>query len=132
MRISDWSSDVCSSDLHGDEYEGQIAVSRLARELDPASVQGRVIMLPAVNLPAVMADTRLSSVDGRDMKRCFPGDPRGTFSEMLAHFLDGTVLPLAAVSVDLQNAGHSGDSDLSTNMHHLAEAPPLDRQSTRR
>src|SRR3546814_17665386 len=123
MRISDWSSDVCSSDLHGDEYEGQIAVSRLARELDPASVQGRVIMLPAVNLPAVMADTRLSPVDGRDMNRCFPGDPRGTFSEMLAHFLDGTVLPLADVSVDLHTAGHSGDSHLPTNLQHPPDPP---------
>src|SRR3546814_19323946 len=49
--------------IHGDEYAGQIAVSRLARELAPASVQGRVILLPAVNLPAVMADQRLG--DGK-------------------------------------------------------------------
>src|SRR3546814_751569 len=46
---------------------------------------------------------------------------------MLAHFLDGTVLPLADVSVDLHTAGHSGDSALSTNMHHLADAPALRR-----
>src|SRR5688500_4063021 len=31
--------------VHGDEFDGQIAVSRLARELDPAAVQGRVIMI---------------------------------------------------------------------------------------
>ena len=49
-------------------------------------IQGRVIMMPAVNVPAVMNDTRLSPVDDRDLNRCFPGDPRGTFSEMLAHF----------------------------------------------
>ena len=35
--------------VHGDEYEGQIAISRLARTIDPARVQGRVIMMPAVN-----------------------------------------------------------------------------------
>src|SRR6476619_7299511 len=37
--------------VHGDEYEGQIAVSRLAQTLQASSVQGRVIMLPAVNVP---------------------------------------------------------------------------------
>lgn len=108
--------------VHGDEYEGPIAISRLARTLDPARVQGRVIMIPAFNIPAVMNDTRLSPVDNRDINRCFPGNSRGTFSEMLAHFLDGYVLPHADVSVDLHTAGHSMESALSTNMHYVADA----------
>ncbi|MBN9255667.1 MULTISPECIES: succinylglutamate desuccinylase/aspartoacylase family protein [unclassified Mesorhizobium] len=108
--------------IHGDEYEGQIAISRLAQTLDPARVQGRVIMIPAFNMPAVLNDSRLSPVDNRDMNRCFPGNPRGTFSEMLAHFLDSNVLPLADVSVDIHTAGHSFDSALSTNMHYLPDA----------
>ena len=108
--------------VHGDEYEGQIAVSRLARTLDPATIQGRVIMIPAVNMPAVLNDTRLSPVDNRDMNRCFPGNPRGTFSEMLAHFIDAVVLPHVDVSVDLHTGGHSGDAALSTNMHYLPDA----------
>lgn len=113
--------------VHGDEYEGQIAVSRLARNLDPAKVQGRVIMIPALNMPAVLNDTRLSPVDNRDMNRCFPGNPRGTFSEMLAHFVDTVVLPLVDISVDLHTAGHSGDSALSTNMHYVADAKLRER-----
>ena len=107
--------------VHGDEYEGQIAVSRLARALDPTTVQGRVIMIPAVNMPAVMNDTRLSPVDNRDLNRCFPGNPRGTFSEMLAHFIDALVLPHVDISVDLHTCGHSGDAALSTNMHYLPD-----------
>jgi N-alpha-acetyl-L-2,4-diaminobutyrate deacetylase len=113
--------------VHGDEYEGQIAVSRLARELDPATVQGRVIMMPAVNIPAVLHDTRLSPVDDRDLNRCFPGDPAGTFSQMLAHFIDTVILPLVDISVDLHTAGHSMESALSTNMHYLADAAARQR-----
>lgn len=105
--------------VHGDEYEGPIALSRLALTLRPEEIQGRVIIMPAVNVPAVMNDTRLSPVDNRDLNRCFPGDRRGTFSEMLAHFMDGVILPLADVSVDLHTAGHSADAALSTNMHYL-------------
>ncbi len=114
--------------VHGDEYEGQIAVSRLGRELDPARVQGRVILIPALNIPAVLNDTRLSPVDDRDMSRCFPGNPRGTFSEMLAHFVDSVLLPLVDVSVDLHTAGHSMESALSTNMHYLPD--PAARRRT--
>ncbi|MFZ4530514.1 MAG: succinylglutamate desuccinylase/aspartoacylase family protein [Alsobacter sp.] len=113
--------------VHGDEYEGPIAVSRLARTLRPEEVQGRVIMMPAVNIPAVMNDTRLSPVDNRDMNRCFPGDPRGTFSEMLAHFMDSVILPMVDVSVDLHTCGHSGDSAPSTNMHYVQDTAIRER-----
>ena len=113
--------------IHGDEYEGPIAVSELARTLDPATIQGRVIMMPAVNIPAVMADKRLSPVDNRDMNRCFPGNPKGTFSEMLAHYLDSVILPHVDISVDLHTAGHSGDSAPSTNMHHVGDPELLKR-----
>ena len=113
--------------VHGDEYEGPIALSELGRTLDPAKVQGRVIILPAVNIPAVLADTRLSPADSRDMNRCFPGNPRGTFSEMLAHYLDAVILPMVDLSVDLHTAGHSGDSAPSTNMHHVADPAQMAR-----
>jgi predicted deacylase len=108
--------------VHGDEYEGQIALLRLAQTLRPEQVQGRVILLPAVNLPAVLNDTRLSPIDQRDLNRCFPGNPRGTFSEMLAHFLDSVILPHVDVSVDLHTAGHSMEAALSTNMHFVPDA----------
>ncbi|MDO8358753.1 MAG: succinylglutamate desuccinylase/aspartoacylase family protein [Devosia sp.] len=114
--------------VHGDEYEGPIAISRLAQSLDPAKVQGRVIMMPAVNMPAVLSDTRLSPVDNWDINRCFPGNPKGTFSQMLAHFLDSVILPMADISVDMHTAGHSADSAPSTNMHYLPD--PAMREKT--
>jgi N-alpha-acetyl-L-2,4-diaminobutyrate deacetylase len=114
--------------VHGDEYEGLISVSQLARTLDTAAIQGRVIMMPAVNVPAVLNDTRLSPVDNRDLNRCFPGNPRGTFSEMLAHFVESVILPHVDISVDVHTAGHSGDTALSTNMHYLSD-PEMRRKT---
>ena len=108
--------------VHGDEYEGQIAISRLAQTLDLTSLKGRLILLPAVNMPAALHGTRLSPIDGRDMNRCFPGNPKGTFSEMLAHFVDSKVLPHVDVSVDMHTAGHSAECVPSTNMHYVADA----------
>lgn len=108
--------------VHGDEYEGPVALSWLAQTLDPGKVQGRVIIMPAVNIPAVMADKRLSPIDNLDINRTFPGDPKGSITRMIAHFMDSVILPHADISVDLHTAGHSGDSYPSTNMHHLADA----------
>lgn len=108
--------------VHGDEYEGQIALSRLAQSLQPGQITGRLILIPAVNIPAALNGTRLSPIDGRDLNRCFPGNPRGTFSEMLAHFIDSKVLPRVDASVDLHTAGHSADCVPSTNMHYVPDA----------
>ena len=43
---------------HGDEYEGPITICELIRELDPGEVQGRLILMPANNVHAVMAGRR--------------------------------------------------------------------------
>ncbi|MGO4832496.1 succinylglutamate desuccinylase/aspartoacylase family protein, partial [Rhizobiaceae sp. 2RAB30] len=48
---------------HGDEYEGQVALAALAREIDPADVRGRIIILPGLNAPAVEAGRRVSPLD---------------------------------------------------------------------
>lgn len=113
--------------VHGDEYEGQIAISRLARTLDPKKLKGRAIMIPAVDLPAALAGRRLCPIDNRDLNRFFPGDPKGSFCQMLAHFIDGAILPLVDVSVDVHSGGHSMDSALSTNMHAVADKSVLKR-----
>ena len=108
--------------VHGDEYEGQIAVSRLAHTLKPQEIAGRLILIPAVNIPAAVNGTRLSPIDGRDLNRCFPGNASGSFSEMLAHFVDSNILPHVDASIDLHTAGHSAECVPSTNMHYLGDA----------
>lgn len=111
--------------VHGDEYEGPIAVSRLARRLDPGALRGKVILMPALDLPAAMAGRRMCPVDGRDFNRCFPGDPKGSFCQVLAHFVDTVILPQVQVSVDVHAAGNAMEAALSSNMHHTNDAAVL-------
>ena len=62
---------------HGDEYEGQIIVSRLIREIEPDMVLGHMILVSMANFPAAEAGLRTSPIDGGNLNRCFPGDPTG-------------------------------------------------------
>ncbi|MCA3844223.1 MAG: succinylglutamate desuccinylase/aspartoacylase family protein, partial [Burkholderia sp.] len=48
---------------HGDEYEGQIIVSQLMREIEPEMVSGQLILLPMANFPAADAGLRVSPLD---------------------------------------------------------------------
>jgi N-alpha-acetyl-L-2,4-diaminobutyrate deacetylase len=108
--------------VHGDEYEGQIAVSRLARRLDAQSLRGRVILMPAVDLPAALAGRRMCPIDGRDFNRCLPGDPAGSFCQMLAHFVDSVLFPQVEVSVDVHAAGNAMEAAPSSTMHWVDDA----------
>jgi len=92
---------------HGDEYEGQVLLMKLLRSLDPSDVQGRLIILPGVNAPAVAAGTRVSPIDGGNMNRLFPGDPNGTPTQMIAHYIVSELLPRVRYCFDFHSGGHS-------------------------
>jgi len=94
---------------HGDEYEGQVALAALAREIDPANVRGRIIILPALNAPAVEAGRRVSPLDAGNLNRSFPGDPVGGPTAMIAHYVSTVLLAMADLAIDLHAGGRSCD-----------------------
>jgi predicted deacylase len=106
---------------HGDEYQGQIAVMNLARELTPAMVKGRLILIPALNLPAARAATRLSPVDGMNMNRAFPGQPEGAVTSQIAHYLTNVLFPLSDVVIDIHSGGRSMEFVPCATMHLVAD-----------
>jgi predicted deacylase len=110
--------------VHGDEYEGQVALLDLARELEPGMIRGRVIIIPALHFPAAAAGTRLSPIDRLDINRTFPGDPGGSFAPMLAHYVSEVLLPLCDANVDLHSGGRSLIC-MPCTMSHLLDDPAV-------
>jgi len=94
---------------HGDEYEGPIALLKLARGLDPKQVQGRVIIVPFMNYPAFRAGRRTSPIDGGNMNRSFPGRPDGTVTEKIADYFERVLLPEADYVLDFHAGGRTLD-----------------------
>ncbi len=107
---------------HGDEYEGPIALMKLLRALEPAEVKGRVVILPGLNMPALMAGQRLSPIDGMNMNRAFPGARRGTITAMIAHYVQTQLLPLADFVCDIHSGGRSMSFLPSAVVHRLDDA----------
>ena len=105
---------------HGDEYEGPITLGHLIRDLDPAQVQGRLIIIPAINQPAVAAGSRVSTEDGKNFNRTFPGSPTGTITEQISFYVSDVLFPLADAFIDL----HSGGSSLALTPSAIIEPAP--------
>lgn len=94
---------------HGDEYEGPVALSRLAQELCAEEVRGRVIIVPFMNTPAFLAGKRTSPIDSGNLNRSFPGRPDGTVTQKIADYFQRTLLPLADVVLDIHSGGRTLD-----------------------
>lgn len=95
--------------VHGDEYEGQVALRRLVRQLSKTKLHGRVIIMPALNNPAVAVGCRNSPLDGANLNRVFPGQPEGSPTAMIAHYVATELLPRVDLVVDLHSGGSSLD-----------------------
>ena len=104
---------------HGDEYEGPVALRKLANSLKPEEIRGQVIIVPYLNYPAVLAGTRLSPVDGLNMNRSFPGNPKGSITPMIADFVYRELVLRSDVVIDFHSGGNSMIFEPCTVIHHL-------------
>jgi predicted deacylase len=109
VRNGDGPSVLLMAGNHGDEYEGQVLLMKFLRDPPIEMVQGRIVILPGVNAPAVAAGHRVSPVDGGNLNRLFPGDLNGTPTQMIAHFIDSVLLPEVRYCFDFHSGGYSSE-----------------------
>ena len=71
--------------VHGCEYASMAGVRRWLRELETRDISGRVRAVPVLNVSAFAGRTPfVVPEDGKNLNRCFPGNPAGTLAERLA------------------------------------------------
>ncbi len=115
---------LLSAGSHGDEYEGQIALTRLIQTLESEQIRGRIIILPALNLPAALAGTRVSPLDNGNLNRVFPGDPHGSPTWQIADYVEQHLLPMVEVVADFHSGGASLEYRPHMSTHFSVDASP--------
>jgi hypothetical protein len=109
--------------VHGAEYSSIAAVRRTMRELDASELSGTVVAVPVVNMPAFLARAPfVVPQDGKNLNRCFPGDPAGTYAEVLAHHVFQEVIAPSDYVVDL----HGGDLPEALEPFCLFDESPVE------
>lgn len=94
--------------VHGDEYDGILALQEVARELEPERIQGTLIIVPVANPFAFAAAQRRTPQDDKDLNRVFPGSRDGTVSDRLAHCLCVGLLRQADLVFSLHGSAAQG------------------------
>jgi predicted deacylase len=100
---------------------------KLARTILPEQVQGRIIMLPMLNRPAVSNGTRLSPLDGRNMNRAFPGQRNDTITGIIAHYETNALFPISEIVIDIHSGGRSMHFLPSVDMHRVANPAQMEQ-----
>jgi predicted deacylase len=106
---------------HGDEYQGQVAIMKLAQRISEGEIQGRLILIPSLNFPAALAATRLSPIDGMNLNRAFPGDAHGSVTSQIAHYLTHELFPISDAVIDIHSGGRSMEFVPCSHMHVVSD-----------
>lgn len=109
LKNGDGPTMLITGGTHGDEFEGPAAILRLIHSLDVDRLNGRLILLPALNAPAVRASSRCSVLDGGNLNRSFPGNANGTATEQIAHLVESVILPVCDAAIDIHSGGHASE-----------------------
>lgn len=112
---------------HGDEYEGQVMLMKLMRTLRTEEVQGQIIIMPAVNAPAAYAGRRVSPLDGGNLNRLFPGNPDGSPTSMIAHFVESVLLPNVDHVFEFHSGGASDEFLPSAHVYYCSDRAMFER-----
>ncbi len=93
--------------VHGYEYSPILAGQQLIQLIDVSSLKGTVILVQAANVESFLGRSPyINPKDGKNLNRSFPGDPEGTLTDRIAHYISTKVIPKCTYFID----AHSGDA----------------------
>jgi predicted deacylase len=111
------------SGVHGCEYASIAGVRRWLQTLETRELRGRVRAVPVLNITGFRARAPfIVPEDGKNLNRCWPGDPAGTLADRLAHAAFTEFIEGADAVVD----AHCGDMVEALEPFALFEAGPAE------
>src|SRR5215472_3755623 len=103
------------------------AVRRWTRALAQRELRGTVRAVPVLNLPSFRARTPfVVPDDGKNLNRCFPGDPAGTVAQRLAYDAFTQLIVGSDALVDV----HAGDMVEALEPFALYDAGPSETRAS--
>jgi uncharacterized protein len=112
--------------VHGCEYASMAGLRKWTNSLADRELNGRVLAVPVLNLPAFRARTPfVVPDDGKNLNRCFPGNPSGTLAERLAFDAFTTIIEGSDALIDM----HAGDMVEALQPFALYDAGPAEARA---
>lgn len=112
--------------VHGCEYAPMAALRIWLRTMAAREFRGRIVAVPVLNVPAFRARSPfVVPDDGKNLNRCFPGDPAGSLADRLAHATFTQLITGSEALVDM----HAGDLVEALEPFALYDAGPAEARA---
>ncbi|HEX3907111.1 MAG TPA: succinylglutamate desuccinylase/aspartoacylase family protein [Mycobacteriales bacterium] len=112
--------------VHGCEYSSMAGLRGFVRGVDPEQLSGSIVAVPVLNLPSFWTRTPfVVPDDGKNLNRCFPGDPEGSLAERLAYDVFTQLITGSDAFVDM----HAGDQVEALEPFTLYNAGPQEAKA---
>ena len=95
--------------VHGDEFEGPQTIMNLFHEIEPEKLSGSLVGLVIANEPAYEDANRCNPIDGKNLARVFPGDPKGSVTEQIAYWMGEILISKADYYIDFHSSGSDSE-----------------------
>lgn len=92
--------------VHGDEFEGPVAIQDVFSELDTSLMRGTFFGIPMVNGPAFAHGTREGGWDHLNLARIFPGSADGFLTQRIAHVFQEHLVVQADFLLEMHAGGN--------------------------
>ncbi len=112
--------------VHGCEYASMAGLRKWANGLRGRELSGRIQAIPVLNLPSFRARTPfVVPDDGKNLNRCFPGDPEGTLADRIAYDTFTKLITGSDALIDM----HTGDMVEALQPFALYDAGPAEARA---
>lgn len=128
IKNGDGPTVLLTGGIHGDEYVGQIALTKIIQTIQPENINGRLIIVPVCNVYASQAGTRFSPRDTKNMNSSFPGNPHGSLTERICDIIENVLMPKSDFVIDIHSGGRSLEY-IPAPLVALSGDTELDRES---
>ncbi len=117
---------LITAGVHGDEYEGMVAIRKLIGSIDNNNLRGRLTLVPVVNESAFALRSRTGE-DELDLARTCPGKKDGTITERVAHELS-QLIEDSDYYIDLHTGGSIMQVDPLVGYNLVSDSSILETQ----
>lgn len=96
---------LVTAGMDGDEYASIDAAYRLIEEYSNKKINGKLIIIPIVNIPSFENNVSFNPLDNKYPKWIFPGKENGSPTERLIHWLNENYVSRCHIWIDLHGGG---------------------------
>lgn len=114
--------------VHGTEYAGIEAATRLSNQVTPEGLNGALVVVPVVNMPAFKERNYTCPIDGLNLQGSFPGKLDGSIGEVIVFKIFNELISKADYYLDLHGAD-SHESEICHSGFYMTGIHDIDHKS---